>query len=257
MKDTILRTLKQLEKDYEIKILFACEAGSRAWGLASSDSDYDVRFIYVHPTSYYLSIDPVINKRDVIEKTVNKQLDITGWELTKALRLFRKSNPSLLEWLHSDIIYYQAFSAIDYVNELQPIYFNAKACILHYLNMTKTNMKKIDQQKNIKLYLNMVRPVLAARWINNYEQFPPVKFHTLVHTLIPNSSLRDAIHLLAHNKITKNKVIDHIDMDRILTYINLEWQQLHKEVTSVEKKSVNRTEDLNQLFRNVLKEVWG
>ena len=97
MKEHILQVIKQIELKYEVKILFACESGSRAWGLHSKDSDYDVRFIYVHKPSWYLSID---EKRDVIEIpkqdnlsfSVDPLLDMNGWELIKALRLFRKSN---------------------------------------------------------------------------------------------------------------------------------------------------------------------
>lgn len=115
MKEEILKAIQQIEIDYEVKVLFACESGSRAWGFPSKDSDYDVRFIYVHKPEYYLSIDPVGvgKKRDVIELPINNLLDVTGWELTKALKLFRKSNPPLLEWLRSGIVYYQAFSTTD------------------------------------------------------------------------------------------------------------------------------------------------
>lgn len=73
-----------------MRILYACESGSRAWGFPSKDSDYDVRFIYVRPVDWYLSI---FDKRDVIEYPISDMLDINGWDLKKALNLFRKSNP--------------------------------------------------------------------------------------------------------------------------------------------------------------------
>ena len=95
MRETILKALKKIEEDYNVKVLYACESGSRAWGFPSKDSDYDVRFIYVHRPEHYLSIDPigVGNKRDVIEVPINDLLDVSGWDLTKAAKLFRKSNP--------------------------------------------------------------------------------------------------------------------------------------------------------------------
>src|SRR4029078_9708652 len=107
MREKIELELERIEKENDVKILFAVESGSRAWGFPSKDSDYDVRFIYVHKKDWYLSID---QKRDVIELPINNLLDINGWELRKALKLFRKSNPPLMEWLHSGIVYYQAFS---------------------------------------------------------------------------------------------------------------------------------------------------
>ena len=109
MRQIILRELANLEKEHQVKILFACESGSRAWGFPSQDSDYDVRFIYLHPQDWYLSIE-VERKRDVIELPISDDLDITGWDLRKALQLFKKTNPPLLEWLGSPIIYAEPYT---------------------------------------------------------------------------------------------------------------------------------------------------
>ena len=100
----ITSILKEIEARHGVAILYACESGSRGWGFASQDSDYDVRFIYQNPRNWYLSID---EKRDVIELPINDELDINGWDLRKALRLLRKSNPALFEWLSSPIVYRQ------------------------------------------------------------------------------------------------------------------------------------------------------
>lgn len=93
----ILHDLPKIEQEENVQILFACESGTRAWGFPSLDSDYDVRFVYVRPVEWYLSIE---DRRDVIERPINNMLDINGWDLRKALQLFGKSNPPLLEWLH-------------------------------------------------------------------------------------------------------------------------------------------------------------
>lgn len=92
MKAIIQKRLLEIEEKYKVKILYAVESGSRAWGFPSKDSDYDVRFIYIHQPEWYLAIDPqgIGSKRDVIEEPINDLLDISGWEITKALRLFRK-----------------------------------------------------------------------------------------------------------------------------------------------------------------------
>ena len=94
--------LAQVEAERNVRVLFACESGSRAWGFASRDSDYDVRFLYVHRRDWYLSVE---DRRDVIEQPLADDLDVSGWELRKALRLLRKSNPPLLEWLKSPVVY--------------------------------------------------------------------------------------------------------------------------------------------------------
>lgn len=83
MKQRIEEELKNIEATYGVKILYAVESGSRAWGFPSQDSDYDVRFIYVHQKDWYLSIDA---KRDVIELPIDDSLDISGWEPDKSVK---------------------------------------------------------------------------------------------------------------------------------------------------------------------------
>ncbi len=48
MQNVILEKLKYIEEENNVKILYAVESGSRGWGFASRDSDYDVRFIYCY-----------------------------------------------------------------------------------------------------------------------------------------------------------------------------------------------------------------
>ncbi|MEM6906851.1 MAG: nucleotidyltransferase domain-containing protein, partial [Pseudomonadota bacterium] len=100
MRAEIMAKLTGIERDFGVRILFAIESGSRAWGFPSPDSDYDVRFVYVHPTDWYLSLTP---GRDVIELPIRDDLDIGGWDLRKALNLLLKPNPVMLEWLSSPI----------------------------------------------------------------------------------------------------------------------------------------------------------
>ena len=107
MEQAIKANLAEIEARENVRIVYACESGSRAWGFPSSDSDYDVRFIYLHPLEWYLSI---VDKRDVIEDPITGQLDVNGWDLRKALQLFRKSNPPLFEWLNSPIVYLEKYS---------------------------------------------------------------------------------------------------------------------------------------------------
>lgn len=115
--DAVLQQLHEIEVKHGVRVLYACESGSRAWGFASADSDYDVRFIYVHPQEWYLSID-LEDKRDVIEAPIDGKLDISGWDLRESLKLYRKSNPVLLEWLGSPIVYKEHGSLAARLREL-------------------------------------------------------------------------------------------------------------------------------------------
>jgi uncharacterized protein len=178
MKAIILEKLKAIEHQLDVKILYACESGSRAWGFASPDSDYDVRFVYVHKADHYLSID---DQRDVIEVPINDLLDINGWELRKALRLFRKSNAPLYEWLQSPIVYATDPTFVPEMKALMPTYFSPRAGMHHYLSMAKGVFENELTAEMVKLkrYFYALRPVLAAKWIAEINSVPPMDFKSL------------------------------------------------------------------------------
>lgn len=103
----IREKLREIEEKEQVFILLAVESGSRAWGIASPDSDYDVRFIYVRKPEDYLRLDPV---KDVIEWHLDEVLDINGWDLKKALIQFQRGNAALFEWAQSPIVYQKSLS---------------------------------------------------------------------------------------------------------------------------------------------------
>ena len=109
MNKIIEQKLKEIEEKENVKIILAVESGSRAWGFASPDSDYDVRFIYVRETKEYLKLNEI---RDVIEWQLDETLDISGWDIKKALKLLYKTNPTLFEWFSSPIVYKKTITAI-------------------------------------------------------------------------------------------------------------------------------------------------
>jgi predicted nucleotidyltransferase len=178
MKNVILEKLKSIERQFDVRIMYACESGSRAWGFASPDSDYDVRFIYVHRMDYYLSIH---DQRDVIELPVNDVLDISGWELRKALRLFRKSNAPLYEWLQSPIVYAADQTFVREMKTLMSSNFSARAGMHHYLSMARGVFESELSGEMVKLkkYFYALRPILAAKWIADMRSVPPMDFKTL------------------------------------------------------------------------------
>lgn len=134
MFETIKQKLLETEREFDIKILYAVESGSRDWGFASPDSDYDCRFIYIHKSDWYLSID---EKKDFIEYPVDEVFDINGWDIKKALKLLRKSNPPLLEWFTSPIVYMEDREVMDNMRKLGTHFFNPVNAIYHYLHIAK------------------------------------------------------------------------------------------------------------------------
>lgn len=198
MRTIIAEQLSMIEKTYGVKIIYACESGSRAWGFASPDSDYDVRFIYIRPLNDYLSI---AEKKDTIELPVNEVLDIGGWDLRKVLQLFLKSNPPLYEWLQSPIHYIPNDQLKTDLLSLADKYFSARAACHHYISMAKNTFEGELQgnQVRIKKYFYALRPLLAASWIVHKHEPPPMEFSTL-RSIVTDESWQQTIDALLLQK---------------------------------------------------------
>ncbi|AZB44378.1 nucleotidyltransferase domain-containing protein [Bacillus sp. FJAT-42376] len=234
-------SLQKIESIHNIKICFAVEAGSRAFGYASEDSDHDVRFIYIHRPEWYLSID---QGKDVIEEPISENLDISGWEMTKALRLFRKSNPSLLEWLQAETVYEDCFSFADSLRVLNHTYFQPKPALFHYLNIASANVKKISGGSiTIKPLLNLIRSILSAGWIRNHGTFPP--------------NVIDSSILAPYIKLKKSGHTDPVLLSKeIQSFIQREMEELRDYAESLRQIHTDPTAELNLLFQNTLKKAW-
>jgi predicted nucleotidyltransferase len=203
MREEIMANLRAIEARHDVTVLFACESGSRGWGFASPDSDYDVRFIYVNRLPWYLTVTP---RRDAIEVPISGDLDINGWDLRKALGLMRESNPTLLEWLRSPIVYRDDAVAMPRFRALSEAVFSNARAWHHYASMAKKNFRDHLQADEVryKKYLYVLRPLLAARWIRTQPGVPPMRFADLAqHTLdvVRDAALIDEINALLEVKM--------------------------------------------------------
>lgn len=189
MRERVLEELKRLEQEQGVTVLYACESGSRAWGFASPDSDYDVRFVYVQQPDWYLRVE---ESRDVLERPLTDELDINGWELRKTLRLLRKSNPTLLEWLDSPLVYRSESAATEGLRQLARDFYSPAAARAHYLSMAKKNFRGYLQGEEVryKKYLYVLRPLLAVRWIDQGLGMPPMVFETLMGATLDDTAQR-------------------------------------------------------------------
>jgi len=178
MHEIIIEKLLELEHQQNIKILYACESGSRAWGFPSPDSDFDVRFIYARKEDDYLTIAEI---KDTIELPVNEILDIGGWDLKKALKLFLKSNSPLYEWLQSPIVYLSVNDFTQEIEQLMPRYFSLKSGAHHYFSMAQNTLDNDLQRDEVKLkrYFYALRSTLACKWIIEDQTLPPMEFGKL------------------------------------------------------------------------------
>jgi len=251
----IQKELDRIESEEEVKILYACESGSRAWGFESQDSDYDVRFFYIRPPAWYLSIQ---KRRDVIERMLDDGLlDLVGWDLPKTLELFRKSNPPLYEKLRSPIVYRESGSFLSRIRDLIPEYFSPKACLHHYHHMAQGNFQKYIQGRDIigKRYFYILRPVLACLWIEQDIGPVPMEFEILVRNLITDHSFLEAIDELLNMK-RAGMEMDNVPQIPVIT----EFLKSHLERLGEVYAPLTGTSDperLDMFFHELLAETWG
>lgn len=199
----IMRRLSAAEKEHDVTIIYACESGSRAWGFPSPDSDYDVRFIYVRKSDWYLSFD-VERKRDVIEYPIVDEIDCNGWDLKKALYLLTRTNGALMEWLNSPIKYIELGDTASQLRAVAPSVANSVALCYHYSHMARSNAREYLFKERVKLkkYFYVLRPLFAIRYIEQGLGIPPVEFDQLVTAVAPDSIKPDIERLLTLKRKT-------------------------------------------------------
>ena len=247
MKQEIIQELKNLEQERDFKVLYAIESGSHAWGFASKNSDWDVRFIYIHPKDWYLEID---KNKDNYSKILENDIDLSGWDLQKTLRLLRKSNPPLLEWLNSSIVYTENDSFLKNMKELATHYFNPKSCMHHYLNMAKNTKRDYFQTENVflKKYFYLLRPIFATEYIMKYQKIAPIEFDKLLGTRqIPDDVFSEIQIILEKKRNSVEK--DLIPSNKILnSYIDLKINELETFLASFSFQQKRDNRLLNEFF---------
>ena len=250
----IATELDRLAQDEKVCIVYACESGSRAWGFESSDSDYDVRFIYLHPARWYLSVAP---GRDVIERPISDQLDISGWDLRKALQLLRKSNPPLLEWLKSPIVYREVAPVVSRLRGLVPDYYSPAACHYHYLHMAEGNYREYLCGKDvwIKKYFYVLRPVLACLWIERGYGTPPMEFAVLVERVVENPVVLKAIRDLLRCKKAGAELDRGPRIPAISDFLDVEITRLSAQKAPPSQPTT--VAPLDHVFRSSIVDVYG
>lgn len=188
VREQVLANLKQIESDNDVQILFAVESGSRAWGFSSPNSDYDIRFVYKRCRSDYLSLGHD-KSQDVIEKMAEGDLDFSGWDIRKALKLASCSNPSLAEWARSPICY-RGRDFQDSLARITSQCYSIDTAVRAYFSMAKGNHTKYIKDRETvvyKRYLYVLRPLLVVRWILRNQEPPPVLFDFLIDGGLPLS----------------------------------------------------------------------
>ena len=252
MKALILQRLKEIESRYDVKILLAVESGSRAWGFASKDSDYDVRFVYVHKKEWYLTL---VEGRDVIEELdPDGVMDFAGWDIKKALLLMGKGNCAFAEWLNSPIIYYKDEEFFQSIGTLKGDYFRKVSAVNHYYHMAMNHDKRYLEKRGceLKRFMYHLRGLLAAKYAALYGTYPPVLFEELVENMVHEEKIKDEIRKLVELKRESREHNTTIVNDELIIYANRVAAEIESMLGSFPDDNTPDFKKLDNFFLNIL-----
>lgn len=254
MLKAILDRLAAVERDNDVRIVFAVESGSRAWGFPSPDSDYDVRFVYARPVDWYLTLEP---GRDVIECPIDGDFDINGWDIKKALGLLMKPNPVLLEWLSSPIRYIWNDETCEMLTEFAARTGHGPACLRHYLHLGTRQWKVYVEGRtsvNLKKYFYILRPAMAIRWVRfNPQSAPPMNFQKLIAGLDLPADLIVEIEDLLVRKSQSKEVGEAARLVGIDAFITREFEWAEEAVRGLSGRGPDLRAQADDLFRAIVR----
>ncbi|MBR5125653.1 MAG: nucleotidyltransferase domain-containing protein [Oscillospiraceae bacterium] len=249
IRETILQKLEEIERREGVTILHAVESGSRAWGVESPDSDYDVRFIYIRPLEAYLQLQEL---RDVIEWELDDVMDINGWDLKKALIQFHRGNATLFEWANSPVVY-KTTPQWQQICDTAKNWFSAKAALHHYRGTARGTFQEFLQGDAVryKKYIYALRPLLACKYIEAHHTIPPVRFDDLLKQELPEALRQEIDRMLEIKAQTDEKALNP-RLPVIHAYIQEELKRLDEKLKTMPDDRREDWDPLNDLFRNLL-----
>ena len=250
MQTIITNKLTDIAAEHGIRILFACESGSRGWQFPSPDSDYDVRFIYACPMDDYLT---VTDRDEQLGFPINEELDILGWDIRKVLRLIRKSNTTPFEWLQSPIVYMQQPGFRDELWTLCGQYFDRRSNTHHYLGMVRAALDTVvnNNEITIKKLFYVLRPLLAAKWCVERNSIAPMSIRPLMR-LMPENLQQLTDNLIAQKSEAPEGYIIKIEPE-LKKYIDREYETCMQASADI-PKGMFETEQLDVFFRRMIKQ---
>lgn len=254
IRDQIMTQLDKIQQTERVNIIFAIESGSRAWGFPSPDSDYDVRFVYARPADWYLSIHP---GRDVIERPIEGDLDVNGWDIKKAFGLLLKPNPVLLEWLSSPIRYIWDVAICEKLTSFSAKVTHGAACLNHYRRLGERQWQTYiadEEQISLKKYLYVVRPALAIRWTRMHPDIiPPMNFQKLMEGTDLDLEISDRLIELLETK-SQTKEMGKGPREPLIDGLVLsEFEQARASAQTLLPNKTDLRPVADRLFRGIIK----
>ncbi|MGJ1447394.1 nucleotidyltransferase domain-containing protein [Sphingobacterium spiritivorum] len=250
MRERILKKLNEISVAENIKILFACESGSRGWGFPSIDSDYDVRFIFVRKSDVYSTIFPTVMD---LQFPIHEELDMYGWDLKKVLTLLYNSNATPFEWIQSPVVYCQELTFKKVFLQLIEDYFDVRRQTHHYLGTVRSKINILEYKKvKLKSLFYVLRSLLAAEWSLNNNSYPPMTFEELM-VLIPKDMCNEAKDLVTL-KSTVNEQFEYALTSSFRQYITDKFRSLEAKAKLTESKQFDK-DQLEKFFKSILHQL--
>lgn len=211
-EDKVLDCLRSIEKEHQVTVLLAVCYGSRCFGYASADSDWDVRFVYVRRPQWYFSLEKTVDTIEFMDPT--EGLDLVGYDIKKAVELLTRTNPTLSDWLHAD-----SFLIVDEnfrrdLLSIESMYYSTHRAMHHFFSMgVKQNFSHLVKEACLKRFIYYLRYLLACQWTEQYGTHPPVNIDTLIDATMHDAGpLREKAHALFEFK-RSGKAFDDIIVD--------------------------------------------
>jgi len=251
METRIKEEINRVEEKYGIEVLWACETGSRAWGFPSPDSDYDVRLIYRHKLDWYLSLK---EQKDNIEyMSDDRELDLTGWDIRKSLRLLKKSNASLLERIQSNIVYKKNDAFAESFLEQAKLNYSPITTLYHYMKLGENGYDAIYGQKEYKLkkLFYALRGAVACEWVMQKDTMPPISFIQMLDELELGKLFVKRVKELIELKSVKNESYMHSGEGLLQVFIESTLEKAKKNANSLPGKKIYL--NMDNYFREVVK----
>lgn len=251
--DYINDRLNRLTTDRAVTIRYANESGSRAWGLASTDSDYDVRFIYQRSREWYLQLE---RRKDMIGPIMelDGELDLVGWDIRKVLSHLANSNAGVIEWLNSPVVYYQEDDFLCTLQDVANQYFQPRKVVAHYLGIAHSaNKAGYDEATgtwNLKKFFYYLRPILAADFVVAENAAPPVAFVKLLERVSSPAAQSIANDLIAY-KATVGEAYRTTIPQELMSYAQEVRLAASEAQKSIPRRAVD-LEDANRVFREMV-----
>ncbi|MDN5727232.1 MAG: nucleotidyltransferase domain-containing protein [Propionibacteriales bacterium] len=241
------RRLADLARAEDVRILWAVESGSRAWGFPSPDSDYDCRFFYARTVEARLSLWP---RRDVLETPLDKVFDVNGWDLSKALTLLVAGNATVVEWLHSPIVYDGDAAFRDEVLALARTVVPLDRVRSHHAHLGARHLSYLTSREvPLKKLFYALRPAFSLHWMARHAGLPPMDLPSLLAESDVSAELRTSVVDLVARKAVTRELGTEAAPEVIMEFLHEEFSRAGAEPPPSTEATADQRASIDALFR--------